>query len=380
MTSPDTYAGARIARMEIIPLQMPMKTPVKISHGAARPCIDTLLVRLTTESGLTGVGETQAWRRQGSAETLASLAAVLRDHFQPLVVGRSPFSLASIMARLEQAMWHSLYAQAAVSDALYDLQGKILGVPVHALLGGRCRASVPACVVLFMKPTVEQTVEGAAEFQARGYRSFTVKVGVDARQDVRLVAALRERLGPDAILRVDANAGMDFDGALSLLRKLEPYDIDAAEQLLPLGDVAGMAELARRSPIPLMVDESLASDGDLIDIVCRRAGTAIHTKIGKNGGIWGVRKLMTIAGAAGLRIYPGNHPSTSVATLAAAHVATAWDGPLLDGAFTVGIDALADDVVREPVRIEGNAVEVSDAPGLGVELDEDKLRAYRADL
>jgi muconate cycloisomerase len=373
----DRFATVHIERMEIIPLHMPMKTPVKISHGAARECIDTLLVRLHTDTGVVGVGETQAWRRQGSGETLASLGSVLSEHFTPRVVGQSPFALAAIMAGLEESIWHSLYAQAAISDALYDLQGKLLGVPVHTLLGGRCRDSVPACAVLFMKPTTEQTVDGAAQYHARGFRSFTAKVGVDARQDLRLVAALRERLGPDVILRVDANAGMDFDGALALLRKLEPYDIDAAEQLLPLSDVAGLAELARRSPIPLMVDESLATDADLVAIIRQRAGTVVHTKIGKNGGIWGVRKLWNLANAAGMRIYPGNHPCTSIGTLAAAHVATAWPGSLLEGAFAVGIEALADDVVRAPVRMQGNAVVVSDQPGLGVEVDEDKLRAYR---
>ncbi|MES2186159.1 MAG: mandelate racemase/muconate lactonizing enzyme family protein [Pseudomonadota bacterium] len=372
------FASVRIERLEIIPLHMPMKTPVKISHGAPREHIDTLLVRLHTNTGVVGVGETQAWRRQGSGETLGSLGSVLAEHFTQQVVGQSPFALASIMARLEQAVWHSLYAQAAISDALYDLQGKLLGVPVHTLLGGRCRDRVPACAVLFMKASIEATIAGAAEFQARGFTSFTAKVGVDARKDEQLVAGLRERLGPDAILRVDANAGMDFDGALTLLRRLEPYGIDAAEQLLSIGDVAGMAELARRSPIPLMVDESLATDGDLIAILRQRAGTAVHTKVGKNGGIWGIRKLWNIASAAGMRIYPGNHPCTSIGTLAAAHVATAWPGPLLEGAFAVGIETLADDVVRTPVLMQGNAVLVSDAPGLGVEVDEDKLKAYRA--
>lgn len=370
------HKSIRITRVETIPLHMPMKSPVKISHGAPRETIDTMIVRLHTDGGLVGIGETQAWRRQGSGETLPGLSSVINQHFAPHIVGRSPFAIARIMADLEANIWHSLYAQAAISDALYDLQGKILGVPVYELLGGQCREGVAACAILFMRPTVEATVEGALEFQSRGYTAFTVKVGVDLARDVQNVAALRERLGPQAVIRVDANAGMDFDGAVKLLRLLEPYDIDAAEQLLPLWDTTGLGELARRTHIPLMIDESLATDNDLIAAIRQRSGSIIHTKVGKNGGIWGIRKLWQIAAAAGMRIYPGNHPCTSVGTLAAAHVATAWPGALLDGAFAVGIEALGADVVRVPVRMQGNLVVVPDAPGLGVELDEDKLRAY----
>jgi L-alanine-DL-glutamate epimerase-like enolase superfamily enzyme len=369
--------ATRIERIEIIPLRMPLKSAVKISDGGARDFVDTLLVRLHTDTGLSGVGETQAWRRQGANETHASLCSAIRDHFEPHLIGVSPFSIASIMHRLEQSIYHSLYAQAAISDALYDLQGKLLGVPVHQLLGGKCRDAVAACAILFIKPTVAATIEGAQEFYDRGFRSFTVKVGVDLRRDIETVAGLRERFGDDVIIRVDANAGMDFDSATLLLRKLERYDLDAAEQLLPIWDLAGLAELARRSPTPLMIDESLATDNDLIAVIRQRAGTAIHTKVAKNGGIWGMRKLWTIAAAAGLRIYPGNHPSTSIATVSVVHLAAAWPGPLLEGAFAVGLENLGADIVQQPLRMEQNRIVVPDEPGLGVTLDENRIREFR---
>jgi L-alanine-DL-glutamate epimerase-like enolase superfamily enzyme len=372
----NTHA-ARIERIEIIPLRMPLKSAVKISDGGARDFVDTLLVRLHTDTGLSGVGETQAWRRQGASETHASLCSVIRDHFEPHLIGASPFSIASIMHRLEQSIYHSLYAQAAISDALYDLQGKLLGVPVHRLLGGKCRDALAACAILFIKPTVAATIGGAQEFYDRGFRSFTVKVGVDLRQDIETVAGLRERFGDDVIIRVDANAGMYFDSAALLLRKLERYDLDAAEQLLPIWDLAGLAELARRTPTPLMIDESLATDSDLIAVIRERAGTVIHTKVAKNGGIWGMRKLWTIAAAAGLRIYPGNHPSTSIATVSVVHLAAAWPGPLLEGAFAVGLENLGADIVQHPLRIEQNRVVVPDEPGLGVTLDENRVREFR---
>jgi L-alanine-DL-glutamate epimerase-like enolase superfamily enzyme len=373
-------AGVKITRVETIPLHVPLKQPTKISQGAARETIEIMIVRLHTDAGISGIGETQAWRRQGNAETLPGLNTVIRDHFAPLIVGRSPLSIAAIMASLDAAIYHSFYAQAAISDALYDLQGKLTGLPVHALIGGKCRDAVAAGAVLFMKPTIEETMDGAQEFYARGFRSFNMKVGVDARADLRNVSALRDKLGDNVTIRVDANAGMEFDAALALLRKIEPYNIDAAEQLLPIWDLDGMAELARRSDIPLMTDEGVASEHDLIAVIKKCAATVVQTKIAKNGGIWRSLHLWHIAKAAGMRIYPGNHPSTSIATLAAAHLAAAWPGALLEGPFAVGKEVLAEDVVTEPLKLDGNLVRVPDTPGLGVTLDEDRIRALRVDL
>jgi L-alanine-DL-glutamate epimerase-like enolase superfamily enzyme len=376
-----TGSRITITRVETIPLRVPLSAPVKIASGAARPYVEVLVVRLHTNEGLVGIGETQAWRRQGSAETLASLTRVIEDFFAPHIVGRSPFAAAAIMKACDQTIYHSYYAQAPISDALFDLQGKILGVPVYALLGGKCRSAVAGCAVLFIKPTLRETLEGAAEFHARGFRSFTVKVGLDLKADVANVSAIRERFGPDVVIRVDANAGMRFDDALQLLKRIEPFDVDAAEQLLPLHDVDGMAELARRVAIPIMTDECVATDYDLLHVIERRAATVVQTKVAKNGGLWYSRRLWHIADAAGMRIYPGNHPCTSIATASVAHLAAAWSGPLLDGPFSAGIcGGLAEDIVSDPLEVNGHLVQVPDKPGLGVTLDEEQVRRLRVQM
>ena len=371
--------NVRITGLETIPLRVPFSSPFRIAAGGAWSDLEVLVVRLTTNEGIVGIGETQAWRRQGSVETIASLKAAIDDHFAPQVLGKSPFAMARIMADMDRALDKSLYAKAPISDALYDLQGKLLGVPVHDLLGGKCRDTVIGCAVLAIKGRWEETLEGARQFHERGFRSFTIKIGLDPKEDLRNVRGIRENF-PDAIIRVDANAGMGFDAALALLKRIERYDIDAAEQLLAMWDVAGMAELARRVDIPLMADECVATDHDLLDVISRRAATVVQTKIAKNGGIWRCRKLWTIAAAADMRIYPGNHPCTSIGSAAVAHMAAAWSGELLDGPFAVGITgALRNDIVTEPLRVEGAKVFVPHGPGLGVTLCEDAVRAMRMD-
>ena len=284
------------------------------------------------------------------------------------------------MRGLDDALDHSLYAKAPIADALYDLQGKALGLPVYQLLGGKCRDAIPICAVLAMKDDVEGTLENAQIWYDRGFRTFTIKIGLDADIDYKNVRALSERFGADVSMRVDANSGMDFDDALVLLTRLQPFLLDGAEQPLAPWDIEGMAELARRVSIPIIADESVSDEHALIDIIKRRAASGMQSKEAKHGGIWHIRKLWIIAEAAGMRIYPGNHPSVSVATAGVAHLAAAWPGQLSEGTFAYGVSGdLAEDIVTEPILTRGNLVPVPEGPGLGLTLDEEKISRLRID-
>ncbi|HEU5197503.1 MAG TPA: hypothetical protein VFW70_22385, partial [Methylomirabilota bacterium] len=143
----------KITELETIPLRLPFAQPFKISQGA-RETLETLIVRVHTDEGLVGIGETQAWRRQGSAEVLWGLVRTIKEHFEPLIAGRSPFDIGGILTTLNEALYNTLYAQAAVADALYDIAGKAVGLPVHKLFAGECRDRVRIGGLLAMKPTV----------------------------------------------------------------------------------------------------------------------------------------------------------------------------------------------------------------------------------
>ncbi len=371
----------KITGIECIPLNVPFKIPFKISTGAARPVVETLIVKIHTDQGLTGIGETQAWRRQGSAETLAGQINIIKNHFEPQLLGRSPFDVSAIMHELHESMYNTHYSQAAVGDALYDLVGKLLGVPIYQLLGGQCRDRVRVAAVLSMKGTVESLLDSADEFFERGFRHLVLKIGVDAAQDFKNAEALRKRFGSEIELRVDANAALDYDAALRLLTKLEPFDIETAEQPLAIWDVEGMAALAKAVRMPLMADECVATDHALLDIIRKQAATSAQTKVAKNGGIYHIRRLWHLLAAAGMGINPGNHPATSVATASVAHMCGSWPTPVMAGVFAVGVSgALAEDIVENPIVPENGEVPIPTGPGLGVTLDEDALARLRIDL
>jgi muconate cycloisomerase len=132
--------------------------------------------------------------------------------------------------------------------------------------------------------------------------------------------------------------------------------------------------------IPIMADESVSTAHSLLDVIRQRAATVVQTKIAKNGGMYRVLRPWHLAAAAGMRIYPGNHPSTSVATAAAAQVCAAWPGPLMEGVFAVGVSgALAADIVTNPIVPDNAEIAVPTGPGLGVELDMDRIASLRVD-
>lgn len=369
----------KITAVETVPLQIPFRTKQKKLSVADRTSHEIMIVRIKTDAGLEGIGETYARRRQGVAETLVNLKHAIETYLAPQLIGADPFAFTRLLSLMDDALDRSYAAKAALSDALLDLIGKLLNTPVSTLFGGRQRATVATCAVLNIKDRWEDTSEEVERYAAEGYASYTIKVGISPEADFNNVRRIRERL-PNAILRVDANARLDFDSALSLLKRIEPFGIDAAEQPLALWDIAGMAELARRVDTPITADECVTNRHDLINVVRQRAASVIQTKVAKNGGLWECAKLWTIAEAAGMRIYPGNFPSTSVSTSSVLQLASAWSGPLLDGSFAYGlVSALAQDIVINPLAINGPDISVPEGPGFGVTLDEDALRLFRVD-
>jgi len=381
MAQAHAQSPVKITRIECIPLSTPFKSPFKIASGAARESVETLIVRLHTDQGVTGIGETQAWRRQGSAETLPNLVRTIEAHFAPRVIGRSPFDVAAVLHELNEAMYNSFYAQAPIGDAMYDLMGKILGVPVYQLLGGKCRDRVRVAAVLAMKGTTVSVIESAQEFVARGFRHLVLKIGNDPALDLRNAEALRHEFGDKIVLRVDANASMDYDGALRLLTRMEPFDIETAEQPLPIWDIDGLAALSGALRMPVMADESVSTDHSLLEIIRKRAASSFQSKVAKNGGLHYMQRLWHLAAAAGLGINPGNHPSTSVATASVAHLCAAWPTPLMAGVFAVGVSgALAADIVENPIVPVDGEIPIPAGPGLGMTLDERAIEKLRVDL
>ena len=365
----------------MIPLQIPFSAKFGAPKAGAKSSVDVVIVKIFSNDGPVGIGETQAWRRQGSAEVLPNTVRVIRDLFAPKLIGRPPHHIDAIMKELGEALYGSFYPQAAVGDALYDLAAKLQGISVCDLLGGRCRERIPVGLAILNSGGFEAIWPEAEAALARGYRHLRLKIGGGLEQDVAKFRSLRKKLGDEVVLRADANGALRFDQALPLLRRLQEFDLDMVEQPVPMWDLEGMAALASAVPIPISADESLSSEFSLMEIIRCRAASMIQTKIGKNGGLFYCKRLWTIARAAGLAALPGNHPTTSVAATAMAHLCAAWPWEVPVGDFSNGpTDILADDIVTIPMKLENGTVRIPTGPGFGIELDEEKIKRYRVDV
>jgi muconate cycloisomerase len=267
------------------------------------------------------------------------------------------------------------FARAAVEMALWDLNGKALGVPVHRLLGGRVRDRVPLSWSLAVADHDAEVEEARAKV-ARGHRIFKIKTAaLPLAEDVARVKRLREALGPDISLRVDANQGWDRSTALKAIRALEPWNVDFVEQPVPRWDLEGMAEIARRVSVPIMADESCFSPHDALAIARLGGVSILGLKVTKSAGISNTLAIARIAEAAGMTCYVGCMIETSLGTAAYLQVALAA-APVTWGCELFGPLLLKGDVVRDPVRYADGCILGLDRPGLGVEVDETAVKEW----
>jgi muconate cycloisomerase len=230
-----------------------------------------------------------------------------------------------------------------------------------------------------MKSSEEMAVE-AKSAQDQGYFLFKCKIGAsDPETDLANVAAIRNAIGDSTSFHVDANASLWYSDALQRMgRIVESYNPRLLEQPLPIWDLDGMARLSDVLGVPVMADESARSTHSVLEIVKRGAASVIDVKLAKKGGVHTARKIAAIADAAGVQLYAGGQVATSVGAATAAHFYAATCN-LIGGDFQAGPGGwLAKDIVKNPLVIsKGHALIPEDGPGIGVELNEDKLREVR---
>jgi muconate/chloromuconate cycloisomerase len=308
-----------------------------------------------------------------SEESAESVCLVIEHYIAPHLLGRDASAIQPLSIEMSRRVQGNPFARAAVEMALWDLNGRALGVPVHRLLGGRVRDRVPLSWSLAVA-SPEAEVEEAREKVALGHRIFKIKTAAHPlAHDVERVRKIRSAVGPDVALRVDANQGWDRPTALAAIRALEPYGLDFVEQPVPKWDGDGLAEIARRVSVPIMADESCGSEHDALAIARRGGVSILALKLTKSAGILGTMAIARIAEAAGMGCYVGCMIETSLGTAAYLHVALAA-APVTWGCELFGPLLLKGDVVRTPVRYADGAILALDGPGLGVDVDETALK------
>lgn len=381
-----------ITSIEALPISGDLKPEIAIISSLGKHIVGQyVLVKVHDSSGRVGLGEasvTAVW----SGETQAGTIALVRDYLAPLVVGADPFDLEWLSRRMDKAVHANSFAKGAVEMALLDLQGQLLGVPVYKLLGGKASGDNPVNKEGF-QPQGESGVAGrdgirlkfvvgavephAAAERARhmvqaGWRAIKVKVGrhPHPQADVDRLKAVREAIG-DTWLSVDANGGYTVDQAIWAAERFEKLGVMLFEQPTRRGDHQAMAEVRRRSGVPIMADESVFTAHDALEVIRHRAADVLSLYPGKHGGIRATQQIAKIAEAAGIPCTIGSNLEREVATAAMAHVTVCtanlqcerYPGDLIGPVY------FQNTLTREPLRYQADRLWVPDKPGLGVTME-----------
>lgn len=368
----------KITRIETIPVCVPLKKGMtaKTAHGehATSPYV---LVKVHTDGGHVGLGEATIsglW----SGETQAGTVAAITEYIAPQLVGKDPRDITAARRAMDFVIKLNPFTKAAVEMALWDIAGKAAGVPVYRLLGGKVRDRVRIKLVVWARD-VAGSRKMAEEHLARGVTCVKVKTGLDPETDIARVRAVREVTPRHIPVTIDSNCGWTLQQAKHCLRALADVNLLLAEQPSPAGDPAGLAELRRDTPTPIMADESVFTLQDAWQLTAHRAADIFSVYPGKHGGIAATAEVVAVAKAAGLRCTIGSNLELGVGTAAMLHVAAAFPEVDTDAfpADTIGPFYHDGEVVTRPLDLGPPYATVPDGPGLGVELDEAAVARWR---
>lgn len=378
-----------VDRVETIVVRLPARSDFRWL-SLSRPLGEFVLVRLSGD-GVEGWGEVVGLRDWGDAdgrrhgETPGTICSIVHEYLAPVLL-EGPIALGELAARLDAVVVGNPYAKALLDIALHDLVGRAAGVPAYALLGGLARDAVPVAHMLGLMPEDEALAEGWAAIED-GARALQVKGGGDIERDVRLIAALREALGADVFLRLDANGGYSGRArARRALAALAEAGADLVEQ--PLLGLANLEAAHADSPVSVMADEACWSPADALELVGRRAVDALSVYVGKAGGMARAREVCAIARAAGLPHDLNGALELGIGNAANLHVALSSPAELLPSVIPVNAPAGAsptrtagryfdDDVVAHAFAYRDGCLLASEEPGLGVEVDREKVEHYQ---
>jgi muconate cycloisomerase len=375
----------RIANIETYPVAIALRPAYRMVSALGRHDESQfVLVRLLADDGLEGAGEASITVRW-SGETVYGVVALIEQVLGPLLKGleldsQPPVAVVEELdRRMDAVVKHNWFAKAAIEMAVWDVLGKAAQKPVYELLGGTCRErTIPSRFSLGAYDP-ERARKRAAELVAQGFTTVKVKVGGNPDDDVARVRAVREVIGFDRKLVIDANCGWDADTALHCIRQLADCRVDLVEQPTPDGDYEQIARVRREGGLRVMADDMCFNLVHARELIRNQACDLISVYPGKNGGIRKSREIVEFAQQHGVGCTIGSNLEFDIATAAMGHLIVAtpnliveeWPGDIHGPAY------YEVRVVRDPLAIEGPRTTISNRPGLGVEVDWPLVRELR---
>jgi muconate cycloisomerase len=368
----------KITKVEVFPIGMAYARPYAQATGVTE-LARRVVVKIHTDEGIVGWGEASTVLPNRTGESAQVIAIVILNHLAPLLIGENPLDIQRVMQKLRHASMDKygfLYSKAAIDIGLHDIAGKAYGVPVASLLGGVVRTSMGVSRSVPLKSPQEVAKE-AEKLVKTGYKLITVKGGIDPAADLQRVRAVREAVGDDFPVEVDANQGYRPDVAIQTLSKMEErWGIFNIEQPCAWWDIAGMAAVRQALKMTVTADESVLTPAEAMNFVRFQAADCFTIKVAKCGGLLQAKRIAAVADAAGLSCNMGSEHPAGIGTAAMAHCWASTPEIIDSIGYGSPLERFQDDILKEPLHFENGEVHLPQGIGLGVEVDEEKLARY----
>jgi L-Ala-D/L-Glu epimerase len=360
-----------IHQVELYKLLIPLTEPFIISLGPQYNA-ESIIVLIKTNAGITGYGECSPYTSI-NGESIDT-CFIVGQYFAKILKGKDPLDIKGCMQAMNKMIYGNSSIKSAFDMALYDIAAQHAGVPLYKFLGGKNNKVLTTDMTISIG-NKKKMADDAVKFKQQGFPAIKVKLGQSKEKDVERIAAIREAIGNEIPLRIDANQGWKVKTAIEILNALENYNIQYCEEPVARWNFMKLKKVKENSPIPIMADESCSDHHDAKRLIDLGACDMINVKLGKSSGIYIAKKIIAIAEKENIPMQIGAFMESRLGITAAAHFALCsdhikycdFDTPLM---FT-------DDPVSGGIIYENNGVmKVPETAGLGAWIDEKWLSKF----
>lgn len=356
-----------ITGVDIFKSNIELKEPFKIAIMEIISS-QSVFIRIHTNTGLYGIGEANPyWGITGETQSINLASAV---DLAKLILHKNPLNIEERMREIDSFLVHNSTIRSAFDMALYDLLGKVAGLPLYALLGGGKHSFWTDNTIGIGEP--DEVAQKAVEYKNQGFRAIKVKLGTTINKDTMRIRKIRDAIGTDLPIRIDANQGWDYHTAVNILGALEPMGIEYCEQPIACWDYENMRRIRENTSIAIMADESLFDHHDAFKLASMGCCDYFNIKLSKSGGIGTALKINAIGESAGIHCMVGCMTETRLGLTASAHIVSAL--PNIKFADLDGYLMLKDDPIIEGSQYKVGEINLPDIPGHGADIDPDFLK------
>jgi L-alanine-DL-glutamate epimerase-like enolase superfamily enzyme len=358
----------RITRIGLYKLKIPLKEPFITSLGVDTDALN-IVVKIETDSGLIGFGECSPYMpiNGESQDTCYQVG----QYFAKVLLGKDPLQIEAGIQAMDSVIYGNYSIKSAFDMALYDIAAQHANQPLWKFLGGQHKQDIYTDYTVSIG-TPEKMAMDAKKIQEQGYPAIKVKLGKNGKEDVKRIAAIRDAVGKQIPLRIDANQGWTVQEAIETLQALAPFDIQHCEEPISRHLYMDLPKVREQSPIPIMADESCGNHHEAARLIALQACDYFNIKLGKAGGIFNGLKIVALAEKANLHLQVGAMIESRLAMTAFAHFACSSPA-IVHYDFDTAL-MFREDPVEGGIQYAPNGhIKLSTSPGLGARIQESWL-------